>query len=57
MVIRMLKELSENYKKLHGSYKELYGSYEELTGNHTSMKKYIETVNKSQKEMKNANLK
>ena len=50
MVIRMLKELSDNCK-------ELYGSYEELTGNHTSMKKYIETVNKSQKEMKNANLK
>ena len=32
MVIRMLKELSENYK-------ELYGSYKKLTGNCISMKK------------------
>ena len=30
--IRMLKELSENYK-------ELYGSYKKLTGNCISMKK------------------
>ena len=32
MIIRMLKELSENYK-------ELYGSYKKLTGNCISMKK------------------
>ena len=32
MVIRMLKELSENYK-------ELYESYKELIGNYISMKK------------------
>ena len=47
MVIRMLKELSENYKKLHGSYKE-------LTANYTNMKKDTATINKSQEEMKNA---
>ena len=34
MVIRMLKELSENYKKLSGTY--------------ISMKKDIETLNKNQ---------
>ena len=39
IVIRMLKELSENYK-------EHYGSYKELTGNSTSMKKDTETINK-----------
>ena len=27
MVIRMLKELYENYKELYGSYKELSGNY------------------------------
>ena len=46
MVIRMLKELSENYEKLYGNYKE-------LSGNHISMKKYVETMNKIQEEMKN----
>ena len=34
MVIRMLKELTENYK--------------ELSGNHNSIKKEIETTNKNQ---------
>ena len=46
MVIRMPKELSE-------SYKELYRSYKELPRNYISKKKDIETMNKSQKEMKN----
>ena len=46
MVIRMLKNLSGNYRGLHGSYTE-------LTVNYTSMKKYIETINKMQQEMKN----
>ena len=46
MVIRMLNELNENYKELHGRYKELTASY-------TSMKKDIQTINKSQEEMKN----
>ena len=36
MVIRLLNELSENYKELQGSYKE-------LTVNYNSMKKDIET--------------
>ena len=44
--IMMLKELSENYK-------ELYGCQKELTGNYISMKNDIETINKSQEEMKN----
>ena len=39
MVIRMLKELTDNYK--------------ELSGNYNSMKKEIETINKNQEEMKN----
>ena len=39
MVIRMLKELSDNYK--------------ELSGNYNRMKKEIETINKNQEEMKN----
>ena len=39
MVIRMLKELSDNYK--------------ELNGNYNSMKKGIDTINKNQEEMKN----
>ena len=38
MVIMMLKELNENYK--------------ELTGNYISMKKDIETISKSQEEMR-----
>ena len=46
IVIRMLNELSENYKEFHGSC-------EELTANYTSMKKDIETINNSQEEMKN----
>ena len=46
MVIRILKVLSENYKKLHGIYRE-------PSGNYTSMKKDIETMNKKQEEMKN----
>ena len=45
-VIRMIEDLIENYK-------ELYRSYKELTGNYTSMKKDIETINKTQKETKN----
>ena len=40
MVISMLKGLCFNYK--------------ELSGNYTSMKKDIETMNKNQLEMKNA---
>ena len=39
MVIRILEELSNNYK--------------ELSGNYNSMKKEIETMNKNQKEIKN----
>ena len=39
LVIRMLKELSENYKK--------------LSGNYISMKKDIETMKENQVEMKN----
>ena len=39
MVIRMLKELIENYK--------------ELSGNYISMKKDIESMNKNQEEMRN----
>ena len=39
MVIRMLKELSDNYKELCGNNKNIY--------------KDIETANKNQKEMKN----
>ena len=38
MVLRMLKEVSENYK-------EMYGNYKELSGNYNSMKKDIETMN------------
>ena len=33
--------------------KKLQGSYKELTMNYISMKKDIETINKSQEEMKN----
>ena len=39
MVIKMLKELTNNYK--------------ELSGNYNSMIKEIETINKNQEEMKN----
>ena len=39
MVIRLLKELTDNYM--------------ELNGNHNSMKKEVETINKNQEEMKN----
>ena len=39
MVIRMLKELTDNYKELSEKY--------------NSMKKEIETINKNQEEMKN----
>ena len=46
MVIRELKELTENYQKLQGNY-------EELTANYINIKKDIEAINKSQEEMKN----
>ena len=39
MVIRVIKELTDNYK--------------ELSENYDSMKKEIETINKNQEEMKN----
>ena len=39
MVIKMLKELTDNYK--------------ELSKNYISMKKEIETINKNQEEMNN----
>ena len=39
MVIKMLKELTDNYK--------------ELRDNYISMKKEIETINEAQEEMKN----
>ena len=39
MVIRMLKELTDNYK--------------ELSENYNTMKKEIETINKNQEEMNN----
>ena len=39
MVIRMLKELSDNYKELSENFK--------------GMKKEIETINKNEEEMKN----
>ena len=41
LVIRMLKELSENYK-------ELYGTYKKFIGNYINMKKHIEMINKRQ---------
>ena len=44
MVIRKLNEQSENYLKQQGSYNELM--------NYTSMKEDIDTINKSQEEMK-----
>ena len=45
-VIRKLTELTENYQKLQGNSNELSASY-------INMKKEIETINKSQEEMKN----
>ena len=36
MVIRMLKELSENYKELQGSYKELTSNYISMKKGHTN---------------------
>ena len=45
MALRKLNELSVNYLKLQGSYNE-------LTANYINMKKEIETINKSQEEMK-----
>ena len=41
MVIRVLKEVSENCN-------ELYGSYKELNRNYSSREKDIETMNKNQ---------
>ena len=46
MVIKMLKELSENFREFQGTFKK-------LTANCTSMKKYIGTINEIQEEMKN----
>ena len=46
MVIRVLKEISENNKELQGSLKG-------LTANNTSMQKDIEIINKREEEMKN----
>ena len=46
MVIRKLTELTENYQKLQGNYNE-------FTAKYINMKKEIETINKSQEEMKN----
>ena len=45
MVIRKLHELTQNYQKLQGNYNE-------LTANYINIKKEIETINKSQEEMK-----
>ena len=42
MVIKMLKELTDNYK--------------ELSENYNSMKKEIKTTNKNQEEMKNMDM-
>ena len=46
MVIKKLNELSENYQNQWRSNKE-------LTANYINMKKDIETINRSQEEMKN----
>ena len=43
MVIKMLNELSRNYKEFQGTYKE-------LTMNYTSMKKDIKTINKTRRK-------
>ena len=48
MVIRKLTELSE----LKENDQKLQGKYSELTANYINMKKEIETINKSQEEMK-----
>ena len=45
MVMRRLNELTENYQKLQGIY-------EKHTANYIRMKKDIETIKKSQEEMK-----
>ena len=45
LVIRKLKELTQNYQKLQGNYNE-------LTANYINMKKKIETINKGQEEIK-----
>ena len=42
VVIRKLKELTENYQKLQGNYNE-------LTANYINMKKETETINKVEK--------
>ena len=49
MVIRKLTALSE----LKENYQKLQRNYNELTANYINMKKEIETINKSQEEMKN----
>ena len=49
MVIKNSNELSANYQKPQGTYKE-------LTANYTNTKKDIETVPKSQEEMKKYNI-
>ena len=46
MVIRKLNELTEIYQKLQGNYND-------ITANCINMKKEIETINKSQEEVKN----
>ena len=46
LVMRKLHELTQNYQKIQGNYKELTAIY-------INMKKEIETINKSQEEMKN----
>ena len=46
MVMRKLMELTENYQKLQGNNND-------FTVNYINMKKEIETINKSQEEMKN----
>ena len=45
MLMRMLRELSDNHKELSGSYKE-------CSGNFSSTRKDIENMNKNQEEMK-----
>ena len=46
IVIRKVNELGE-------SYQNLQGNYEELTANYISMKKDLNTINKSKEETKN----
>ena len=46
LVMRKLNELMQNYQKLQGNDNE-------PTANYINMKKEIETINKSQEEMKN----